>query len=56
MGECWACCEEGREGRGKDEGEEEEEEEEEEDGSTGPMDSRDVVNLVSSSVLCVFLA
>lgn len=55
VGECWACCEEGGGGgRGK---EEEEEGEEEKDKSTGPMFSKDVVNLESSSsVLVVFIA
>lgn len=59
MGECWACCEEvrGGGGGGKFEEEEEEEKEEEEDKSTGPMFSKDVVNLESStSVLFVFIA
>lgn len=59
MGECWACCEEvrGGGGRGKVEEEGEEENEGEEDKSTGPMFSKDVVNLESSSsVLFVFIA
>ncbi len=60
VGECWACCEEGREGGGGGgggSGKEEEDAEEEEDKSTGPMFSKDVVNLESSSsVLVVFIA
>lgn len=56
MGECWACCEEGRRGGGGS-GKEEEDAEEEEDKWTGPMFSKDVVNLESSSsVLVVFIA
>lgn len=42
MAGCWACCEG-------------EEEEGEDDRSTGPMVSRDEVNLVSSYVLFVFI-